>query len=46
MQFHCNNCDAVFTVMHTMDEHFYEVEVCPFCGSELIDVMDNMSEEY
>jgi hypothetical protein len=25
----------MFAVRHTMDENYYKVEYCPFCGDEL-----------
>ena len=31
----CNECDAEFKVAHTMDEGYYRVEHCVFCGGEL-----------
>jgi hypothetical protein len=31
----CNYCDAEFKVAHAMDESYYRVENCVFCGEEL-----------
>ena len=31
----CNECDAEFKVKHGMDESYYRVEWCVFCGNEL-----------
>ena len=31
----CNECDAEFKVAHIMDENYYRVEYCVFCGAEL-----------
>ena len=31
----CNECDAEFKVAHTMDEGYYRVKHCVFCGGEL-----------
>ena len=31
----CEGCDAVFKIQHEMDEHFYSVNHCPFCGDTL-----------
>ena len=28
----CNECDAEFKVAHTMDESYYRIEYCVFCG--------------
>ncbi len=34
-KFECDHCDALFTVKWDMDEHFYEIMFCPFCGGEI-----------
>lgn len=34
-RYECIECDAVFKVGHDLDEDYYDVEFCPFCGSEL-----------
>ena len=31
----CPSCDAVFKLRHDMDESYYKVEFCPFCGDTL-----------
>lgn len=31
----CISCDAMFSVQHDMDNHYYRVAYCPFCGSEV-----------
>lgn len=31
----CTDCDADFRVNHRMDEDYYEVNFCPFCGAEV-----------
>ena len=31
----CNECNAEFKVKHGMDESYYRVEWCVFCGNEL-----------
>ena len=35
--FECVDCDAVFKISHDMDEKYYIVEHCPFCGSTMDD---------
>jgi len=35
LHYECNNCDAVFKIRHDMDEGYYPIQYCPFCGSEL-----------
>ena len=33
--FECIDCDAVFKISHDMDDQYYVVEHCPFCGSAM-----------
>lgn len=33
----CYSCDAVFLVEHELDEDYYKVKHCPFCGSVVIE---------
>lgn len=40
----CEDCDAEFTVRHTMSERHYEVKYCVFCGSEIPE--DNEDDLY
>ena len=30
----CIDCDAEFRLAHNMDEDYYQVTLCPFCGAE------------
>lgn len=41
----CISCESVFSVEHDMDDHFYPVEWCPFCGSKL-DLEETIDEDY
>lgn len=34
-KFTCDTCDAYGTINHELDSEYYEICVCPFCGSEL-----------
>jgi hypothetical protein len=34
-QFECLECDAVFKIKHDMDESYYQVTYCAFCGTEI-----------
>ena len=36
----CEECEATDEIKHSMDENYYPIEYCPFCGSQ----QDN--EEY
>lgn len=31
----CVECDAVFKISHQLDEAYYEITNCPFCGAEI-----------
>jgi transcription elongation factor Elf1 len=31
-EYECNGCNAVFLVDHDMDDKYYIVTHCPFCG--------------
>jgi len=33
--FECVECDAVFKIRYDLDEDYYNVTFCPFCGSEM-----------
>ena len=33
----CVSCEAEFRIKHTMDEGYYEISFCPFCGEDLED---------
>ena len=30
----CESCEAEFQIKHSMDENYYRVIHCPFCGEE------------
>jgi|TARA_Y100000389_G_C17432928_1_gene503814 uncharacterized CHY-type Zn-finger protein len=31
----CESCEAVFRIQHNMEERYYSVGNCPFCGDTL-----------
>ncbi len=31
----CGSCEAEFQLKHSMDEAYYQVKLCPFCGAGL-----------
>jgi uncharacterized paraquat-inducible protein A len=31
----CVECDAVFKISYDLDDQYYEVTHCPFCGAEM-----------
>lgn len=34
-QYSCYQCEAVFKIKHSLDESYYEVMFCPFCGADI-----------
>ena len=40
---YCDSCDAEFKINHNMDDDYYQVKYCPFCGEELDE--DNVDED-
>jgi len=43
--YHCDHCEADFKISHKMDEEYYEVNFCPFCGAQ-VDDEDDEDDEY
>jgi hypothetical protein len=41
----CESCEAVFSVRHFLDEIYFEILCCPFCGSQLSDDPDDMDDD-
>ena len=39
----CESCEAEFRIKHSLDENYYEIKYCPFCGEELDE--DNVDED-
>lgn len=33
--FQCDSCDAEFKIKHNLDDAYYEVNFCPFCGGAI-----------
>ena len=31
----CESCEAEFRIKHSLDERYYYITFCPFCGSDL-----------
>ena len=31
----CETCEAEVDMKHNMDEDYYEIEYCPFCGEDI-----------
>ena len=43
-QIQCEDCEASYQIKHDMEERYYTVSFCPFCGSET-DLMDDLEDE-
>jgi hypothetical protein len=43
--FECVECDAVFKINFDLDEDYYNVTYCPFCGSEMGDDQQDVYED-
>ena len=41
----CESCDAEFSVRHSMDEIYFEILCCPFCGLGLSDNLEDLEDE-
>ena len=43
MQSHysCESCEAEFKIKHSMDDTYYEVNFCPFCGASIEEEEDD-----
>jgi hypothetical protein len=37
----CENCEAEFRTKHTMDDHYYSVKFCTFCGASIEEEMED-----
>jgi rRNA maturation endonuclease Nob1 len=44
--YNCDSCDAEFKVKHSLDETYYEVNFCPFCGGQIEEDDDNETEDF
>ena len=33
----CGSCEAEYQIRHSLDEHYYKLSYCPFCGEPMID---------
>ena len=37
----CELCEAEFSIRHSMNEQYYIISYCTFCGSELSDELED-----
>ena len=40
----CESCEAEFSIKHSMDDYYYRVTYCTFCGTELLDELEDEIE--
>ena len=33
----CGSCEAEYQIRHSLDEHYYKLSYCPFCGEPMVD---------
>jgi hypothetical protein len=43
--FSCVQCDAIFKVTHNLEDSYYEVMFCPFCGAEIDDETEEEEDD-
>lgn len=43
-KFECDSCDAFGSITYNLDEEFYSVTSCPFCGSDISDEESDISD--
>jgi hypothetical protein len=44
-QHECIECDAIFKITHNLDEDYYTVTNCPFCGASIDDNLEDDDDE-
>ena len=37
----CESCEAEFSIKHSMDEIYYRISYCTFCGEELSEELED-----
>ncbi len=45
-QYQCDHCDAEFKLKHSLDERYYEVNFCPFCGGDIAEEEEDDPDDY
>jgi len=46
--FQCEACEATYDIKHDLEERYYTVSFCPFCGEEttLSDDLEDEDDEW
>jgi predicted nucleic acid-binding Zn ribbon protein len=42
----CEKCEAEYKILHNMNERYYVMEYCTFCGVELSKDLEDEIEEW
>ena len=40
----CELCEAEFSIKHSMNDNYYRITYCTFCGTELSDELEDEIE--
>ena len=40
----CESCEAEFHIRHSMDDYYYRISYCTFCGTELSNELEDEIE--
>ena len=40
----CESCEAEFKIKHSLNEGYYRISFCPFCGDDLDDEFTNLGD--
>lgn len=43
--YECASCDAEFKIKHKLDDSYYQVNYCPFCGAEIEEELFDDSDD-
>lgn len=43
--YQCSNCDADFKIKHDLDDVYYEVSFCPFCGGDISEDEEELDDD-
>ena len=41
----CESCEAEFYIRHSMDDYYFRISHCTFCGTELLNDIEDEFEE-
>ena len=42
----CDSCEAEYKIKHNMNERYYIMQYCTFCGEDLSDELEDDIEEW